>query len=410
MIFVKKSQASDVNLKIQSFIFPATPIIGQRVNTMCATVIATDKMEFYWSKNGSDLKKSNRVQIMAFPQFSSLIIDPLVEEDSGNYTCTVMSKGTSDTYTAALNVLTPPVWIHKPVDSEGNSGESILLNCEGLGKPRPSSKWTKLSGIDKEVKTLENTENIHIHLNGSLEIRQIDKETEGYYQCIVSNGVGTELKKDVNIKVIDTWKVQPFTFLNGSKIGQRISTTCTTTGGKNPNFEWLKDGKDLKEGPTIKFITMSGVSTIIIEPISESDTGNYTCVAKSEGISDAFTATLNVNVPPEWLTTPSDKEALSDDTVIMTCETTGKPKPITTWEKYNDMDGKYYPIVSDSAAHQNRIFFLKNGSLKITELNKGDEGIYQCVVSNDIGESLTKSATLRVIGENLSCCKNMFYF
>ncbi|KAG8187812.1 hypothetical protein JTE90_001187 [Oedothorax gibbosus] len=347
----------DVNLKIQSFNFPATPIIGQRVNTMCATVIATDKMEFYWSKNGSDLKKSNRVQILTFPQFSSLIIDPLIEEDSGNYTCTVMSKGTSDTYTAALNVLS----------------------------------------IDKEVKTLENTENIHIHLNGSLEIRQINKETEGYYQCIVSNGVGTELKKDVNIKVIDAWKIQPFIFPTGSKIGQRVSTICATTGGKNPNFEWLKDGKDLKEGPTIKFITMSGVSTIIIEPISESDSGNYTCVAKSEGISDAFTATLNVNVPPEWLTIPSDKEALSDDTVIMTCEATGKPKPITTWVKYNDMDGKYYPIVSDSAALQNRIFFLKNGSLKITELNKGDEGIYQCVVSNDIGESLTKSATLRVI-------------
>lgn len=93
-----------MNLKIQPFNFPPAPIIGQRVNAMCATAIASDKMEFCWSKNGSDLKKSNRVQIITFPQFSNLIIDPLSEDDSGNYTCTVMSKGTSDTYSAALQV------------------------------------------------------------------------------------------------------------------------------------------------------------------------------------------------------------------------------------------------------------------------------------------------------------------
>ncbi|KAG8173632.1 hypothetical protein JTE90_000473, partial [Oedothorax gibbosus] len=396
MIFAKKSQASDVNLKIQSFNFPATPIIGQRVNTMCATVIATDKMEFYWSKSGSDLKKSNRVQIMVFPQFSSLIIDPLVEDDSGNYTCTVMSKGTSDTYTAALNVLTPLYGYTSQLILKETVAKVFFSIGEGLGKPRPSSKWTKLSGIDKEVTTLENSEYIHIHLNGSLEIRQIDKETGRLLSMYCSNGVGTELKKDVNIKVIDTWKIQPFTFPIGSRIGQRISTTCTTTGGKKPIFEWLKDGKVLKEGHSIKFSTIYDVSTIVIESVSENDSGNYTCVANSEGISDSFTTPLNVNVPPEWITIPSDKEILSFGTVIIPCEAIGKPKPITTWGKYNDIDGKYYPIVPDSS-QQDRIFVSKNGSLKISEVNKGDDGIYQCIVSNDIGGSLTKSATLKVI-------------
>lgn len=49
---------------------------------------------------------------------------------------------------------------------------------------------------------LANSEFISIHINGSFEISEVSKEHEGIYQCIVSNGVGSELKKDINIKVI----------------------------------------------------------------------------------------------------------------------------------------------------------------------------------------------------------------
>ena len=92
-------------MKVQAFFFPSSPIIGQRVSTVCATITAGDKLEFQWSKNGADITNSNRIQIMSFPQISNLIIDPLKEEDSGNYTCTVKSRGKADSYTTSLNVL-----------------------------------------------------------------------------------------------------------------------------------------------------------------------------------------------------------------------------------------------------------------------------------------------------------------
>lgn len=44
----------------------------------------------------------------------------------------------------------------------------------------------------------------------------------------------------------------------------------------------------------IKTISVSDVSTIIIEPVSESDSGNYTCKAVSEGMTDMFIAPLNI--------------------------------------------------------------------------------------------------------------------
>lgn len=92
-------------MKVQSFVFPSSPMVGQRVSTVCSTITAGDKLDFHWSKNGADITNSNRIKIMSFPQISNLIIDPLVEEDSGNYTCTVRARGMSDSYTASLNVL-----------------------------------------------------------------------------------------------------------------------------------------------------------------------------------------------------------------------------------------------------------------------------------------------------------------
>lgn len=93
---------------------------------------------------------------------------------------------------------------------------------------------------------------------------------------------------------LDTWKIQPFTFPNAARIGQRVTSVCSTSGGNRLIFEWLKDGKTLKENQNLKIISVSDVSTIILESITETDSGNYTCVAKSEGVTDMYVAILNV--------------------------------------------------------------------------------------------------------------------
>lgn len=90
------------------------------------------------------------------------------------------------------------------------------------------------------------------------------------------------------------WKIQPFNFPSGVAVGQRVSTSCSTSGGRRLSFEWLKDGKNVKDISHIKVVVVSDISNIIIEPATESDSGNYTCVASSEGKTDMYVATLNV--------------------------------------------------------------------------------------------------------------------
>lgn len=92
------------SFKVQPFTFPTTSVIGKRVITVCATT-TVGKVDFRWLKNGREIPKNSKINIRSFPELSNLIIDNLIEEDSGNYTCVATSRGISDSYTALLEVL-----------------------------------------------------------------------------------------------------------------------------------------------------------------------------------------------------------------------------------------------------------------------------------------------------------------
>lgn len=62
-------------------------------------------MEFKWLKNGREISKNSKIIARSFPELSHLIIDPLAEDDSGNYTCIATAKGHTESYTTALEVL-----------------------------------------------------------------------------------------------------------------------------------------------------------------------------------------------------------------------------------------------------------------------------------------------------------------
>lgn len=62
-------------------------------------------MTFRWFKNGKELSKGMNIDIRSFPDLSTLVIDPLTEDDTGNYTCMANARGLSTSYTTALEVL-----------------------------------------------------------------------------------------------------------------------------------------------------------------------------------------------------------------------------------------------------------------------------------------------------------------
>lgn len=98
------SVSGDNSLQIQPFFFPVKSVIGKRVSVTC-TPASGEKMEFKWFRNGKELTKGLNVDIRSFSDLSALVIDPLNEEDTGNYTCTANVRGLMASYTTTLEVL-----------------------------------------------------------------------------------------------------------------------------------------------------------------------------------------------------------------------------------------------------------------------------------------------------------------
>ncbi|KAF8793076.1 Down syndrome cell adhesion molecule like protein [Argiope bruennichi] len=156
-------------LEVQPFSFPQSITEGERVLVACTTK-SGDKsggqLSFKWLKDGKEL--STRTQVKTFGDFSTIVIDPVSEEDSGNYTCAVTNGGLHDSYTAQLTVMVPPQWLSAPNDVSSFSGEFLIINCKASGNPR---------GIDGLVAVSE-SEMLRLPSNGSLIIEQVSKSDE----------------------------------------------------------------------------------------------------------------------------------------------------------------------------------------------------------------------------------------
>lgn len=93
--------------RLQPFSFPTDAIEGNKVSTMCATVTGgiSSGVEFTWFKDGRKLVQDDRIRVRSFPDMSTLVVDSLRQEDSGNYTCVGKLRNQKDSHTETLRVL-----------------------------------------------------------------------------------------------------------------------------------------------------------------------------------------------------------------------------------------------------------------------------------------------------------------
>lgn len=97
-----------ISLRLHPFAFPEKTIVGTQVSATCTTVEAAQNVRFRWFKNGRLLtgsERDGRIRLRTFPDVSTLVIGPLEENDSGNYTCTGTAGLKSDSHTQNLHVL-----------------------------------------------------------------------------------------------------------------------------------------------------------------------------------------------------------------------------------------------------------------------------------------------------------------
>ncbi|XP_035221093.1 Down syndrome cell adhesion molecule-like protein 1 homolog isoform X9 [Stegodyphus dumicola] len=387
------------SLKIQPFSFPHDSAIGKRVSVTC-TPLTGEKMEFRWLRNGKDITSGRQnINILSYPVLSSLVIDPLTSDDSGNYTCIVTTRGLSGSYTAALDVLIPPSWISIPSDSDARSGDNLIINCKGAGRPEPLVTWMKANGENVDFSPISVRNQVTVYPNGSLHLDAITKEDEGMYKCNISNGIGNDLIKTIVIKVIVPARFEEKFTLQSVRRGETATLKCEAIGDKPLSITWTKDKAEIdfkKHTRLEKFdrdVEKGLSSELIIRTSDRKDGAIYGCLAKNEYGSDERNVKLLVVEVPNKPLDVKVKEVWSRTASITWPAPYSGNKPITKYIiQYWRNRGGPHRLLEETVPSSHTTVLLKN-------LQPGTPYAVTVLGENEIGQGLPSDILELVTGE-----------
>ncbi|GBL76511.1 Hemicentin-2 [Araneus ventricosus] len=184
---------------VAPFIFPPGLKEGEQGSVTCTIRSGDRPAEFQWLKDGTEVTESSTVRIQSSGDYSILLIQSVVPESSGNYTCIVKNAYGSDRYTATLTVSAPPVWVKGPRDILVQEEDSVSLPCSAEGEPKPSIKW--LRGVENTEIGSDSFPGMSVSPAGSLVIAKVQSSMQGSYTCVAENGLGKPLTQTITLSV-----------------------------------------------------------------------------------------------------------------------------------------------------------------------------------------------------------------
>ncbi|XP_050438975.1 cell adhesion molecule Dscam2-like isoform X2 [Adelges cooleyi] len=363
--------------------------------TLKCIAYGTPPPQISWKVDGFDVAQSQtRVAVSQYVTevgevISHFNITKVQVEDGGMYECVATNRAGMVSHSAKLQVHGNPVAKKSP-KIIARAGQQLQINCPVSGYPILYVNWEK---DNKKLPGLKLTNKRYkVFNNGSIIIDNVQKKTDqGTYYCEASND-NHVAKASVEVVVIAPPEITPFYFSKLTE-GSRVQVACTVHQGDLPmNLTWLKDGR-MHHGSSGADITpFNEYSTILtVNNVSRSDTGDYTCVAANPVHSASYTAHLNVNVPPEWISEPKDMNVIRDDEAEINCSASGHPKPNIKWRKGTSKDSDQFTEVTDNVTSE--------GTLIINRVTKKHEGFYMCEANNDVGQPI--SAVIRLSVQDL---------
>ncbi|CAH1377636.1 unnamed protein product [Tenebrio molitor] len=156
-----------------------------------------------WYKNGS-LPKRQLGEIRY--QHWALILEDVVTDDTGNYTCVVCNELGCINYTYNVEVVeryhNKPIVTHPIENSTVVVGSSVNLTCLFLSDLNPYIQWTRefANASVVVVQKSGDTENPEVY-----EIRNVTYQDEGWYACIAANSLGRTAAK-AYLKVVESFE------------------------------------------------------------------------------------------------------------------------------------------------------------------------------------------------------------
>ncbi|OAD58520.1 Myosin light chain kinase, smooth muscle [Eufriesea mexicana] len=388
--------------------------VGMRTRLTC-TVLGYPEPRVYWTRDGEKLDvTANRYKTRFDNGMAYFELHEALPEDSGLYTCVAenvhgiaTTESTLKVYPDFQPALSPPTFTKSIKDTYRPSDNELILECRVRGHPVPIISWLKDGCI------LQGDRYKQCYLDDGiyrLEIAAPNSTDNGRYTCRAMNDLRTEEishivqfnererrivgKRD---KLLDdylsteTYKRPRFSsYLSDYSVptGGTIALQVEVKGVPAPEVRWFRgERREPVSIPKAKTFTESGVHTLVLPEVTESERGTYICRAiNAYGHVDSI-ATVDVispsaidgGKPAMFVSRPMEKSitVTAGEDVSVSFRATGVPKPRVTWMK------GLRDITDGPRSHKETIDDYVRLTLK--RVVPSDEGTYCILVKNRYG-------------------------
>uniref|UniRef100_A0AAX7VTF3 Neural cell adhesion molecule L1 n=1 Tax=Astatotilapia calliptera TaxID=8154 RepID=A0AAX7VTF3_ASTCA len=354
---------------------------------------------FRWAKDGEDfdpgsdpeLKVSESSGSFAFYTLSNTM--DTLNKYKGKYVCYASNElGTAVSNEAILNTDVPPSQQKdKKVDETADEGKSFILKCN----PPQSSMEPIIHWMDLRLRHIDLSKRVMAGKDGNLYFANLESsDSRDDYTCNVQYlATRTILAKEpTSLKVTQSNSVlrnrrpqmmRPTGHHSTYHAlrGQTLDLECIVEGLPTPEVSWMRRDGELSETRTTKDMFDRRLR---FTNISESDGGEYQCIAENSQGNTKHIYMLTVEAAPYWIKEPVSQLYAPGETVRLDCQADGIPSPIISWT----ING--VPI-SGQFDKDPRRTLTASGSLILEDVNFGDTAIYQCRASNKHGTILTNT-------------------
>ncbi|XP_070963572.1 basement membrane-specific heparan sulfate proteoglycan core protein-like [Oncorhynchus clarkii lewisi] len=299
------------------------------------------------------------------PMESNAVMQVLVArpEDSGTYVCTAHNdEGTTETRVEVIVEgiaqvpVTPRASVPDPL-MVVVEGQSTTLRCDAHGFPVPKITWSKLRApLPWRHKVVDNM----------LILPNVGRADSGEYICNATNSMGT-----TEVTIMLDVETPPYaTSLPNDvavRVGEVIRLQCLAHGTPPLLFQWTKLNGSLSTRADVQG------GDLQINLATPEDAGTYKCVATNKvGTSEAH-ATVTVRSPLAVRVSPQVEVKARGSAVEFTCSVAGGLGTTMEWLK----EGGALP-----PNHH-----IKDGVLRIENLEQRNEGIYICRATSVHGQA-----------------------
>uniref|UniRef100_A0A672YDT9 Neural cell adhesion molecule L1 n=1 Tax=Sphaeramia orbicularis TaxID=375764 RepID=A0A672YDT9_9TELE len=331
-----------------------------------------------WIKDGDNLVVTSRMKVK---NFNKMIQIPKASfEDAGEYTCTATNRIGYIEHTITVRVKAAPFWLEKPTNLVLAPEENGRLVCRSDGAPRPTIEWF-INGEPIEFATPQPNRQVS---GDTLIFQSVTAANTAVYQCNASNEYGYLLANAfVNVLHATPRIHGPRNELIKVIEGSRAFLDCRYFGSPVPDLRWSKYGQGNLEGN--RFKTYSN-GTLEIRRIRLEDQGTYLCIVSNLAGRDESQVRVEVKEPTVIVTKPQNMKVIRGTDVRFDCgvKTDATTPVTTTWMK----DKKQVTL--------GWRLNLDESNLIITNVNRGDEGNYTCIIKSELDQK-SASAYLMVM-------------